>query len=386
MQTIRYDRALWLFWWVVACLLLAAFGGWLDRIWHLAFEFEDFFSPPHIIVYLFATLAGLIVMGMVFADRIRPAFGQGFHVLILPFQVPGALMLLGGGLVALGFAGLVLDNLWHSNFGLDETSWSFPHSMLAWSLLVTVMGGLSARLALSSYRPVRWYALLPLTAFVVLVSSGAFLGPLQDNRTYETLQLAKSVPVLVNQAEFMRTLSIYEHWNITRTNPLLMILAPLWFGAALGFVRRIDSRWWFATILFLIFWLLDNNTDFAQNLLPYFPNLMDSEANYAPLPVLLPLLIFFLVRRWSSEQRALLAAGAVFGLQLISIWGEGAWLILLIPAAGLMLAGWHIGQFGADVVKDPSHRGRVMLILAIVAVVPFITGLVDLWLRANLPG
>ena len=56
----------------------------------------------------------------------------------------------------LGFAGLVLDNYWHTNFGLDETAWSMPHAMLGWSWFVAMLGFIACRLALRPYRPLRW--------------------------------------------------------------------------------------------------------------------------------------------------------------------------------------------------------------------------------------
>jgi len=123
-------RLLWLTFWLAA--IAAVIGGSWDGYWHLTHPFDGFFSPPHVFVYGTCTVMGLVICLMTFAPSIRRAFGPGFSVPLIRFPVPGPLFILGGATVMLGAAGLIFDNFWHTNFGLDETNWSFPHAMIGW--------------------------------------------------------------------------------------------------------------------------------------------------------------------------------------------------------------------------------------------------------------
>ena len=139
-----FNRARALFWFTLFVFLLAIIVGigW-DRRWHTTHAFETFYSPPHLFIYATSTFATLLVGLMVVVPGLRRWFGYN------------PLILLTGGFMLQGFAGLVFDNFWHSNFGLDETGWSFPHAMLGWSFFITLLGFLACLVALRAGRPKR---------------------------------------------------------------------------------------------------------------------------------------------------------------------------------------------------------------------------------------
>src|SRR5437868_4170546 len=119
---------IWL--WLTFVFFLAGIGigtGW-DRRWHATHPFEDFFSPPHLFIYVNVILPSACVAYITFNRKLRTVFGTGEPLAPFPFKVPPSLMLLGAGFVVLGLGGLC-DGIWHTLFGLDETNWSLPHSM-----------------------------------------------------------------------------------------------------------------------------------------------------------------------------------------------------------------------------------------------------------------
>lgn len=386
-SAINRKLALWLLWLVYGFLVIAIFGAWLDGIWHIVYEFDDFFSPPHLVIYTFSTFATFTVMGMVFYAPVRRAFGQGLNVKILPFPVSGGLVLLGAGLGLVGFAGLILDNFWHTNFGLDETSWSFPHSMIGWMLLLIALGLLSARMKLNHHKQMNAMATIMLLLAVILFSQGTFLGPLSDNFTTETVQLATLAPALANQEDFLHTLRIYQEWNLNRTSPLLLLLAPLWFGTIITFVRNVDKRWWMVLLLMTLAFLMDSKSGDLEALLPYIPTIMDNRANYASLPIFLPtLLIMILPRIRLRENWAYLLAGLLLNLQIFNIWGvDGLSFIIAICAFPLILIGKRIGDYAYDVISQPDSFPKVRRFIMAMVCIPMVTGCVDLFLRLVTP-
>ena len=126
-----------------------ALGKLWDRIWHLTHFFDTFWSPPHLFIFVMTTLTSLLVAGITFTPRLRIWFGPTLRIPLIPFPVPGSLVILGAGLIALSCT-IQFDNFWHSTFGLDETQWSAPHDMLTWCWLTIIIGFVAARLGVSS--------------------------------------------------------------------------------------------------------------------------------------------------------------------------------------------------------------------------------------------
>ncbi|MCA1725258.1 MAG: hypothetical protein LC748_13610 [Thermomicrobia bacterium] len=218
------DRAGRWLWFSLAFMLISVGIGlnW-DRAWHAQNKFETFYSPPHLFIYCSTIITILLLAGITFSAQLRPWFGTAFRMRLFAFPVPGALVITTGGLAMLGFAGLALDNYWHTKFGLDETSWSTPHAMLGWSWFVAMLGFVSCRLALRPYRPLRGFTAIALGWLILSFSATPFLGPFQNNTTpakvaAQTRAIA-AFPALANNAGIQHVQRIVHDANLTRTNP-----------------------------------------------------------------------------------------------------------------------------------------------------------------------
>jgi len=168
-------RLLWTSFWLI--IVAVVVGQAWDGYWHITNTFDGFWSPPHVFVYAMSTFAGLFVAALCFVPRLRHSFGPGLVVPGLPFALPGALFLLAAGFVALGVASMVVDNLWHTVYGLNETLWSLPHAMIGAALCLMTLGFTSCRLALRAHRPLRWPTALLLGVLLLgRWRRGAWLG------------------------------------------------------------------------------------------------------------------------------------------------------------------------------------------------------------------
>jgi hypothetical protein len=369
----------------LVCILVTltvVIGQLWDGYWHITYAFDSFWSPPHVFVYSMSTFCATLASVLVFVPRLRRCFGPGFRVPLLPFAVPGPLFLLCGGFVALGVAGILLDNLWHTTFGLDETAWSLPHAMIGGSLAVVGCGYISARLALRSQRPLRWYTLLWMTLLLIGLTKG-FLGPLYEHNTRDSVQALANIPTLAAQQGWQRVFQIYTEWNLTRSNLAFPVLGALWAGAALVLVRRLEPRTWRFLALVLVWWLLalDGGRSSARWLDQWLPMYHDS-VNWLPPPLLLTAIIFSLARwRGLNEQWAFAVAGFAFGAQSCFIWGAQPWGALALAAAAAAVLGAWLGARMFHALTHPTELAVKCLAFVFAIGIPLGTGAVDLWLR-----
>jgi hypothetical protein len=372
-----------LLWTFIFCVVGTLLAMLWDGLWHITYEFDGFFSPPHVFAYTVATIVALAVMWMVFSDNLRPWFSKGFNVLILPFPVPGSLFILGGGVALLGFAGLMLDNIWHTNWGLNETAWSTPHAMIGWSLFVMLLGFLSCRMALGKLN-LGWTIVMML--LIVTASLRPMLGAISANNTPAMVMAGVQIPALAAQPEFQHVARIYVEWNLTRTNPLFVFLVPLWAGAALAFIRKMDSR---PLLLIGVTLLLSltNERNSAEYLSRYIPGLLENRANYAGLPLVV-MMAGFLLLRWIRlpEKWAWVMSAAVFALAVHWTYDvDKAYWWLALLGAPLALVGVYLGERAYQIVAAPHTFKTVFPLMAAVLVVPLLTGILDFYLRVNTP-
>lgn len=383
-------------WYVALALFVLAVGlgiTW-DKAWHARNAFEDFFSPPHLFIYVMTSLVALVVLAMVFHTPVRRAFGRGFKVAILPFPVPGALFILGAGICIIGFAGLVLDNIWHTSFGLDETRWSLPHAMLGTGMMVTALGFVVCRLALRDEFPLRWHTRLLLGVLLVWPSS-TWLGPLVGNHTPITVQAISSIPALAAQESYQHTIRIYQTHNLNRTNPLLIPLGALWAGMALAMIRRLDRRWWMVLLLAFLGAVTSGSRGTIELLDQFGPGILSNfPEHWRTLPLLVTAAALLLVIQLDMPIRyAYPFAGLIFGAAVYSTWTTmnpnvqwGGALVLLVIAGFTALAGQRIGEIVYDVLENPRERNEVLFIVLVAGVaMPVFTGIIDLILRATTP-
>jgi hypothetical protein len=378
--------------WLWRTLILTVVGAWAgitwDQIWHATEPFDGFWSPPHIVVYVTVTLVTFMIMGLLFDSCLRRAFGRGFDVKVLPFKVPGALFILGMAILLLGFAGAVLDNIWHTAFGLNETGWSFPHAMIGWSLNLLAMGFLACRLAMVHIKPLPWTTTALLGSLIASMLMGSILGPFGSNRTPESVDFFFTyIPALATQDSAQSLYRIFQTWNINRTHPVVLLLAPLALGVMLGWLRKLDARWWMTLLIMSLVLVYDGGNRDLGNWISQFVPEFAREANWHALPVVLPtMLLLLLVRLRVSERIAYGLAGILFVLMIYDIWDgtSAAWLLSLL-AAPLILFGKRLGERLHLILTQPHSLGVVMPLIACVVGIPLITGVVDLALRLGTP-
>ena len=131
----------WYVWSTVLSVACAIFGVQWDIAWHRSIGRDTFWSPPHMMIYLGAVLAGLScgyqILTMTFGRR-QEALAT---VRIWGFRGPlGAFITAWGGIAMLASA--PFDNWWHDTYGLDVKIMSPPHAVLALGLLGLQLGAL----------------------------------------------------------------------------------------------------------------------------------------------------------------------------------------------------------------------------------------------------
>ena len=121
-------------WIMLVCLLQGQLGAVWDREWHFYVGRDQFWTPPHTLIYSCVTGAGLIALAIVLADTVRyfkgvPGVDDTSTVRIFKlFHAPLGFIIAGfGALQALASA--PLDNYWHNLYGIDIAMWAPFHMM-----------------------------------------------------------------------------------------------------------------------------------------------------------------------------------------------------------------------------------------------------------------
>jgi hypothetical protein len=121
--------------WVMLVLLLSGeLGSIWDREWHFYVGRDQFWTPPHTLIYLSVTGAGLLALTVVLVDTVRyfkgaPGVDDTSTIRIFKFfHAPLGFVIAGfGALQALVSA--PLDNYWHTLYGIDIALWAPFHMM-----------------------------------------------------------------------------------------------------------------------------------------------------------------------------------------------------------------------------------------------------------------
>lgn len=371
-------------------LMLVTLGigfNW-DRRWHTTHSFDTFYSPPHLFIYTMILIASLLVAVLAFAPGYREWFGPPVRLWPLRLAAPGPVFVAGAGFAGLGLAGL-LDSLWHTAFGLDETNWSTPHAMLGWGWLVVCLGFLSCRLALRPWRPWRPWTTGLFALLVLGFSQRPLLGVLQDYTTPTRIAAIARLPVFAIQPAVQHTFRIELAWNLSRTNPWFVLPAALWAGAVLALLRRLLRHP--ATLLgFLTLWsagsLIIAYAGWQRGDRFFSLHEGSPPAAWLPLP-LLPAAATLALARWRGLRKwfACGLAGATFAALVFVTWGRtpiAALLALLAP--GVTIAGGALGGWVWRLLDRPTARTVWPFVVGCL-VIPFFTGVIDLALRRATP-
>jgi hypothetical protein len=355
--------------WLAVAFDVLAFGvgaGW-DRRWHATHPFEDFFSPPHLFIYSMHFLATLTLMWITFMPDLRTQFGRAFRLFPFPFPVPGAIAIAGGGFVITAIAG-VFDAIWHTTFGLDETAWSFPHSMLGWGIFVAFVGIVACRIAIADRFPIGWPSALVFGLLLFASSIERIPGPFLNNVSIASLEVIRRIPVLASAPPFQHTIRIYEAYDITRLNVLFIPLAAAGAGLGIRLLQRFDPR---PVVLVAL-------TALVSYTAPW-------------VPYVVPGTIVAIAGPRITTLRWLAAAGFAFGIVAaffsvaISKGTVGLPLFSALFAMPLFAVGAWLADRVWSVVTDPQ-RGRVLAFVIVAGLcAPAVTGALDLYLRTHTP-
>jgi hypothetical protein len=350
-------RLLWLA--VVFDLLAFGIGFEWDRRWHATHAFDDFFSPPHLFVYSMHLCATITLAYIAFTPDLRRWFGPTFRLPIVPFAIPGAIGLAGAGFAVVALAGM-FDAIWHTAFGLDETNWSFPHSMLGWGLFLAFLGITSCRVALREWRPIGWPSAIVFGFLIAATSADRFAGPIATNLSPEVIQYSSRIPVLASEPAFQHTTRIYLIAGIDRSNGLFVPLISLSAGMMLSLLHSFSTRRW---LLIGLAALLSWMTTF--------------------IPFVVSAVVLAIGGNRQGSPAVWFLAGAGFALTTTAIW-QGKPGGVLIGTA-LFILGSLVANAIWRVVILPTRTEVIRLTVLAGVVVPALTGIVDLALRARIP-
>jgi hypothetical protein len=205
-------------WLMLFFLFQGSLGAVWDREWHAYVGRDQFWTPPHTLIYSCVTGAGLIALFMVLREtshyrRGSPVVNDTSTVSIFGiFHAPLGYAVTGfGALIALIAA--PLDNYWHELYGIDVALWAPFHMMGITGGLVGMLGMVylfaseaaidraadqTARkfLGLSA---VEWGALLVISILMNFVLTGFLQFPLV---TVDTLQISTYPLPLIAGAVF----------------------------------------------------------------------------------------------------------------------------------------------------------------------------------------
>jgi len=258
--------------WIVLCLLLLAeFGLAWDRRWHDMVGRDQFWIPPHIMMYTGIAGAGLIALCVVLVDTLRyyqkkARVDDSSTVNILWFfHAPLGFILLGIGMLIDAIAA-PLDNYWHVLYGVDVTFWAPFHLMGHLGAVIGVLGIIYAFASEAAYeRQVEhpsprllglngpeWGIVVLLAGFqeVVLPALTAFipivLGPVQLITYPLILVLAASLfPIslyLCIRKPGITLLMILILWPLSLATETLTPLALRFMVARLGLTYRLGRE------------------------------------------------------------------------------------------------------------------------------------------------
>lgn len=121
--------------WIILYLLLQAQLGlaW-DREWHDLVGRDQFWIPPHIMMYSGLGGVGIVALVLILADTLRyrrrkPGVDDGSTVNIFwVFHAPLGFLMVGFGALT-DLLAAPFDNYWHQLYGIDVTLWSPFHLM-----------------------------------------------------------------------------------------------------------------------------------------------------------------------------------------------------------------------------------------------------------------
>ncbi len=173
-------------WLLLFFLLQGELGAVWDREWHAYVGRDQFWTPPHTLIYSCVAGAGLLALAVVLFETLRyrrhtPGVDDSSTMPIFGFfHAPLGFCVLGfGALLALIAA--PLDNYWHELYGIDIALWAPFHLMGITGGLIGIMGMVyvfasEAAIQRSEKEPVRRYFGLSVLELGIILTLASFMN------------------------------------------------------------------------------------------------------------------------------------------------------------------------------------------------------------------
>ncbi|MBV9119857.1 MAG: hypothetical protein JOZ39_04045 [Chloroflexi bacterium] len=348
-------------WLLVLFALMGGLGLQWDEAWHRSVGRDQFWTPPHILLYSSTALVGLTCLVVVLWDSWRHRAGtevnDGNTVRVLGFvHAPLGFVVAGLGALLTALAA-PLDNYWHELYGIDVALWAPFHMMGALGGAIAHFGGIFiwASLLTGAKRrgaasEVRWYS----------------VGLLWTIGSTVQMSLALSAPGLIN-------------FTMLVVGPLRLMTYPILLAAGVTFgyilLKRLlplaGSATFMAGLLLLLAFLQDLfvpwavHTSVAQQGLSFRSPAVEPRFNLAALEFQLALLILALVvdaAPWFAQalsRRQLSIDGTVLGL-LAWILGTGASLAVFRGGPARLA---EIATIPGRIPQPPTYAAMLLALL-----------------------
>lgn len=132
--------------WYIHCLLaasaLSCFAAHWDISWHRSIGLVDFWTPPHLLVWICGLMAAGVSGWLIIGTTFRNVHPRAATVRLWGFRAPIGAFLVAWGVAAM-FASFIFDAWWHTTYGIEEVMTSPPHCLLAAGLLAIPLGAMA---------------------------------------------------------------------------------------------------------------------------------------------------------------------------------------------------------------------------------------------------
>jgi hypothetical protein len=369
-----------------ACLLVFTAGllagtSW-DVYWHSRNTFDSFWTPPHLVLYFGVISTGIFALGCARSPALRTWFGEAFRFPFVGTPLPGPIVLVASGVVVTLFGGL-LDDLWHSTYGLDETRWSLPHAMIAWGAYLVVLGLFSCRLAMRRQRAISHLGWLLWGVVLFGFSLAVVLGPLFLSTTAESMNIISHLPGFQSPAT-QHYFRLVAHLGLYRTHVLFPALVGLWAGLNLGMLDRLKVK---ERTVFEVTVAVTAVAMLLGLLTALYVGTLGSVATWLPPPIFVAAGFSILLQRRSPNVwPAYAVAGAALGVATRVIYGtEAGALLLSLSAAVTLPLGAAAGRRLAAVLEQPRPAALAKTVPLVGLLLPVALGVFDIVLRSATP-
>ncbi len=173
-------------WLLLFFLLQGELGAVWDREWHAYIGRDQFWTPPHTLIYSCVAGAGLLALAIVLFETVRyrrhvPGVDDSSTMPIFGFfHAPLGFCVLGFGAL-LSLIAAPLDNYWHELYGIDIALWAPFHLMGITGGLIGILGMVyvfasEAAIQRAEKEPVRRYFGLSMLELGMILTLASFMN------------------------------------------------------------------------------------------------------------------------------------------------------------------------------------------------------------------